>query len=197
MSREQAIELARKHAKAKPQSYYAEPFQPHEWVIDAICAALGLREAAPDMLSALEAQEEACAFADACSGAVTLDKATHDKADQLFGRAAVLRRAAIAKATAQKGVTNALALERDAARFRWLCDASGREYEDLRKAQVVGRLGECIDAAIASGPEGHPDLALYRAASEREAAFAVLAEPVTDPETQALLADWRRIVDGT
>ncbi len=39
MTREQAIEIARRCAKAKPQSYYAEPFQPHEWVIDAIIAA--------------------------------------------------------------------------------------------------------------------------------------------------------------
>jgi hypothetical protein len=39
MTREQAIEIARKCAKAKPQSYYAEPFQPHEWVIDAILIA--------------------------------------------------------------------------------------------------------------------------------------------------------------
>ena len=39
MTREQAIEIARKHAKAKPQGYYAEPFQPHEWVIDAIIEA--------------------------------------------------------------------------------------------------------------------------------------------------------------
>lgn len=38
MNREQAIELARKCAKAKPKSYYAEPFQPHEWVVDAIMA---------------------------------------------------------------------------------------------------------------------------------------------------------------
>lgn len=39
MTREQAIEIARRFAKAKPQSYYSEPFQPHEWVIDAIVAA--------------------------------------------------------------------------------------------------------------------------------------------------------------
>jgi hypothetical protein len=39
MTREQAIELARRFAKAKPQSYYSEPFMPHEWVIDAIVAA--------------------------------------------------------------------------------------------------------------------------------------------------------------
>lgn len=39
MTRELAIEIARKCAKAKPQSYYAEPFQPHEWVIDAIMEA--------------------------------------------------------------------------------------------------------------------------------------------------------------
>jgi hypothetical protein len=41
MTREQAIEIARHCAKAKPQSYYSEPFQPHEWVIDAIL--LGVR----------------------------------------------------------------------------------------------------------------------------------------------------------
>ena len=39
MTREQAIEIARRCAKAKPQSYYAEPFDPHEWVIDAIMEA--------------------------------------------------------------------------------------------------------------------------------------------------------------
>jgi hypothetical protein len=36
MTRDEAIEIARAAAKAKPQSYYAEPFEPHEWVIDAI-----------------------------------------------------------------------------------------------------------------------------------------------------------------
>lgn len=39
MNRYQAIELLRKHAKAKPESYYAEPFMPHEWAIDAVIAA--------------------------------------------------------------------------------------------------------------------------------------------------------------
>jgi hypothetical protein len=39
LTRDQAIEIARRCAKAKPQSYYAEPFQPHEWVIDAILQA--------------------------------------------------------------------------------------------------------------------------------------------------------------
>jgi hypothetical protein len=39
MTRNQAIEIARSCAKDKPQSYYAEPFQPHEWVIDAILLA--------------------------------------------------------------------------------------------------------------------------------------------------------------
>lgn len=40
-----ALAIARRHAKAKPQSYYAEPFQPHEWVIDAIIEALTTRSA--------------------------------------------------------------------------------------------------------------------------------------------------------
>jgi hypothetical protein len=39
LTREQAVEFAREAAKAKPQSYYAEPFEPHEWVVDAILAA--------------------------------------------------------------------------------------------------------------------------------------------------------------
>lgn len=39
LTREQAIEIAQRCAKAKPQSYYAEPFVPHEWVIDAILEA--------------------------------------------------------------------------------------------------------------------------------------------------------------
>jgi hypothetical protein len=39
MTREEAITIARYCAKEKPQSYYAEPFQPHEWVIDAILLA--------------------------------------------------------------------------------------------------------------------------------------------------------------
>ena len=38
--REYALYLARKHIQLKPQNYYAEPFQPHEWVIDAIVEAL-------------------------------------------------------------------------------------------------------------------------------------------------------------
>lgn len=41
MTFEEAIELARKHAKATPPSYYAEPFHPHGWVIRAILEAAG------------------------------------------------------------------------------------------------------------------------------------------------------------
>lgn len=41
MNSDDAIALARKHAKAKPESYYAEPFVPHEWVMDAIRDAWG------------------------------------------------------------------------------------------------------------------------------------------------------------
>jgi hypothetical protein len=39
MERQDAIELAEQAIRAKPQSYYAVPFTPHEWVIDAIMAA--------------------------------------------------------------------------------------------------------------------------------------------------------------
>ena len=43
-----ALEIARKHAKLKPQSYYAEPFHPHEWVLDAINEALSKQPVIPD-----------------------------------------------------------------------------------------------------------------------------------------------------
>lgn len=39
MTRQQAIELARTYARAKPEKYHAEPFEPHEWVVDAIMSA--------------------------------------------------------------------------------------------------------------------------------------------------------------
>jgi hypothetical protein len=39
MTRQEAIEHAKQWAKALPQSYYSEPFMPHEWVIEAIIAA--------------------------------------------------------------------------------------------------------------------------------------------------------------
>jgi len=45
MTREQAITIAQEAAKQLPESYYQEPFQPHEWVIEAILRAyrLGVR----------------------------------------------------------------------------------------------------------------------------------------------------------
>ena len=39
ISFEEAQELARKHAKAEPESYYSEPFEPHLWVINAVVEA--------------------------------------------------------------------------------------------------------------------------------------------------------------
>lgn len=45
MTREEAIEIAKRCAAAKPESYYAEPFQPHEWVIDAIMEVGTARDA--------------------------------------------------------------------------------------------------------------------------------------------------------
>lgn len=39
MTRQQAVEIARRCAKAKSPIYYAEPFEPHEWVVDAILEA--------------------------------------------------------------------------------------------------------------------------------------------------------------
>jgi hypothetical protein len=37
---------------------------------------------------------------------------------------------------------------RNAKRFRWLCDASGQEWEALAPYQLVGQLDAAIDAAI-------------------------------------------------
>lgn len=39
VSFEEAQAIARKHAKAEPESYYSEPFEPHLWVINAIIEA--------------------------------------------------------------------------------------------------------------------------------------------------------------
>lgn len=39
MTRQQAIEIAAQAAKDFPERYYAEPFVPHEWVIQAIFRA--------------------------------------------------------------------------------------------------------------------------------------------------------------
>lgn len=39
ISFEEAQDLARRHAKAEPESYYSEPFEPHLWVINAIVEA--------------------------------------------------------------------------------------------------------------------------------------------------------------
>jgi len=39
MTRDQAIEIRARVREAKPQSYYAEPFEPHEWVVDAMIRA--------------------------------------------------------------------------------------------------------------------------------------------------------------
>jgi hypothetical protein len=44
VTREEAIALACASIKAKPQSYYAEPFEPHEWVVAAILAAAAVTE---------------------------------------------------------------------------------------------------------------------------------------------------------
>lgn len=39
LTHEQAVEIARAAAKANRPSYYAEPFEPHGWVVDAVLAA--------------------------------------------------------------------------------------------------------------------------------------------------------------
>lgn len=39
ITREDAVEIAVRHAKAQAPSYYAEPFEPHEWVVRAVMEA--------------------------------------------------------------------------------------------------------------------------------------------------------------
>jgi len=43
MNRDEAIEVLREHAREHKPSYYAEPFQPHEWAIQAVLAATSRR----------------------------------------------------------------------------------------------------------------------------------------------------------
>ena len=54
MKRDQAIELARQCARNKPESYFSEPFQPHEWVVDAILQASDLSALAKVQMSDAE-----------------------------------------------------------------------------------------------------------------------------------------------
>jgi hypothetical protein len=49
-----ALDIARRAAKARPESYYAEPFQPHDWVLDALVEALTCAKAPPAVPSSLE-----------------------------------------------------------------------------------------------------------------------------------------------
>lgn len=64
MSRNEAREIARRAAKAKPQSYYAEPFEPHEWVIDAIVDAAGTVEERREIDRLRALAVEACDIAE-------------------------------------------------------------------------------------------------------------------------------------
>jgi hypothetical protein len=78
MNREQAIEIARECAKAKPQSYYAEPFEPHEWVIDAIMRAASAQET-PAALPCVRREgckdRARCAAEEHCTGLETRTEA--------------------------------------------------------------------------------------------------------------------------
>jgi hypothetical protein len=40
------------------------------------------------------------------------------------------------------------ACEKDAARYRWLCDCAGREFEALLPYQMMGQMGDVIDRAM-------------------------------------------------
>lgn len=61
MTRERAIEIAREAARRHRPPYYAEPFHPHEWVIDAIHEAA--RPRPREVLPAFVELERAVKFA--------------------------------------------------------------------------------------------------------------------------------------
>jgi hypothetical protein len=42
VTRQEAIEIAQHFAKLEQPGYYTEPFQPHEWVLQAMLAAYDL-----------------------------------------------------------------------------------------------------------------------------------------------------------
>ena len=58
---ERALAIARLCAKRRPESYYAEPFQPHEWVIDAVAMALETVDLLGDLM-----QDNVAAMQAAC-----------------------------------------------------------------------------------------------------------------------------------
>ena len=45
----------------------------------------------------------------------------------------------------------AAALRQDAERYRWLCDASGADWDALLGPQMIGQLDAAIDAAMREG----------------------------------------------
>lgn len=53
MSREEAIDIAKEYAGLFRPSYYAEPFEPHEWVVQAILAAANKPIAPPGQIDAV------------------------------------------------------------------------------------------------------------------------------------------------
>ena len=58
MTRDEAIEIARAAAKANQPSYYAEPFQPHEWVVDAILTAANTKPTARHYPPGMQAESQ-------------------------------------------------------------------------------------------------------------------------------------------
>lgn len=75
LTREDAISLAVACARAKPESYYLVPFQPHEWVIDAIMEASKANRAEVERLNA--ALSKISAIRDSIVGAQRVDWSEH------------------------------------------------------------------------------------------------------------------------
>lgn len=71
MTRDMAIEIARRHAHAEGRSYYSEGFHPHEWVIRAILEAArgapALRQATEDRPAAWETGEDTVCSSHPCA----------------------------------------------------------------------------------------------------------------------------------
>lgn len=99
MNTNEAIELARKHAKLRPESYYSEPFIPHDWVIAAIIEA-----ATPKVYSSINEDLDALlehVLDSPCEAFIDMDKLEdiHTKIAELQGKISVKALEELSKTT--------------------------------------------------------------------------------------------------
>lgn len=152
MNREQAIAIAVAAAKAKPESYYSEPFIPHEWVIDAILAASPVNAPHTEVIGwMLRDPKGGVYFDEVC---IFLDRETaQEAADQMLepDGEVYVPFPIVAGGAAPAEVTDALMDSQYAAGMLlgWNLCLAGKETEfnDIRSARTAGACKAIKEAA--------------------------------------------------